>query len=77
MTHDENSTAGIGDRVSVIPLSHRVSYSCEGTKYEAKNIILLTGETHAMRNIVTADEAIFKISGQVFLMRQFAEPRQG
>jgi len=68
---------GVGDRVSVIPLSHRVSFSCEGTKFDAKNAIMLTGETLAMRNIVAADEAVFKISGQVLLMRQFTEARQG
>ena len=60
-----------GSRVSLVPLSNRVVYSCSGTDYSARGVRLRPGDTLGLRNRITADRARFTVEGEAFLIRQF------
>jgi len=52
-----------GRRLSVIPLSARISLSLSGTLYPAKNLIIRAGQATALRNQITSDAAGISITG--------------
>jgi len=57
-----------GCAVSLVPLSHRVRYSCEGTDYRVRDIVLRPGDTRALRNQITARRARFSVVGEGLLI---------
>ncbi|MBD3403575.1 thiamine diphosphokinase [candidate division GN15 bacterium] len=66
---------GRGRVVSVIPLSNRVVYSCRGTDYPARELVLRPGATIGLRNTITAGRARFAVEGEALLVYQ--TPSQG
>jgi thiamine pyrophosphokinase len=65
----------VGDRVSVVPVSRKVTYSCRGCQYEIDGVRLRMGETLALRNRIVADPAEFRVKGQAFLIRRYSRKR--
>lgn len=61
-----------GDIVSIIPLSPRVKLSCRGTAFPAENMPLRRGQSRGLRNRMSASRAVFDITGQAFLVHQYA-----
>src|SRR5690606_22204938 len=60
-----------GCRVSLVPLSRQVVYSCTGTDYPARRLRLKPGDTRGLRNRITAQTARFSVEGEALLIRQF------
>lgn len=73
LVHDSVHTVrdAVGHRVSVLPLSERVRYSCSGTDYAARDILIRAGETVGLRNRITAARARFAVKGEALLMRRW------
>jgi thiamine pyrophosphokinase len=63
----------VGDRVSVVPLSSRVVYSCSGTDYNVREVTLRPGDTLGLRNRITAELARFSVEGEALLIRSFGQ----
>ncbi|MDD3732125.1 MAG: thiamine diphosphokinase [candidate division Zixibacteria bacterium] len=61
-----------GDIVSIIPLSPRIKLSCRGTAFPAENMPLRRGQCRGLRNRISASRAVFDITGQAFLVHQYA-----
>jgi len=53
-----------GRRLSIIPMTSRISLTLEGTLYPAKRRRIEAGETIALRNYITAKRAVVGIEGQ-------------
>jgi len=64
-----------GDKISVIPLSGRLRYTCRGTAFEAADIVLKPGQSRGLRNRIIASMAVFDISGRAFFIRSYKTPR--
>jgi thiamine pyrophosphokinase len=64
-----------GDRVSVVPLSKRVVYSCRGCRYPADKTKLQPGDTLALRNRIEDKKAVFEVTGEAFLIRRYHSSR--
>jgi hypothetical protein len=70
-------TRSAGSLVSLVPLSSTVRYSCRGTDYTAREVILRPGQTLALRNRIVAQRASFTVRGEALLVRQVvAKQRQ-
>jgi thiamine pyrophosphokinase len=52
-----------GHRLSIIPLSSRISLTTSGTKYPARGIIIRAGQTIALRNEIVAQRAKITVAG--------------
>lgn len=52
-----------GRRLSIIPLSRKIELTLQGTQYPARGLAVREGETVALRNRITAQKAMIKISG--------------
>jgi thiamine pyrophosphokinase len=53
----------VGRRLSILPLSQKMSLTLTGTAYRAKNLTVHAGQTVAMRNIITANRATIAVKG--------------
>jgi thiamine pyrophosphokinase len=62
----------VGDTVSVLPLSQEVTYTCRGTAYDVREFTIERGFSVGLRNRITAQNAVFDIAGQAFLIRVHA-----
>lgn len=62
-----------GDTVSVVPLTNKISLTCAGTAFPAKNLTVRRGETVALRNRVTAKQATIAVVGEAFVFHQFSK----
>lgn len=73
LIHDSGVTlrSCSGDRVSLIPLSSRVRYSCTGTDYAAHNVLVRAGQTVGLRNVITAAVARFNVVGEALLIHRW------
>ena len=61
----------VGDTVSVIPLGKRIELSCTGTEYEAKHLKISPGDSRPLRNLITAQNALFHVKGTAFLIHRY------
>ncbi len=52
-----------GHRLSIVPLSSRISLTTSGTKYPARGLIIRAGQTVALRNEITAQRAKITVAG--------------
>jgi len=52
-----------GRRLSVIPLSARISLSLSGTQFPARDLIIRAGQAISLRNQITSDTARISIAG--------------
>ncbi len=70
---DESITIrnAVGDKISVIPLSRTVSYSCEGTEFIARSQKIKIGATLATRNVIRGKSAVLWVKGTALIVRQF------
>ena len=64
-----------GDTVSVLALSGRCRYSCTGTDFDVKDIVLKPGQSRGLRNKIAAKKAVFDIAGRGFFIRNYKTPR--
>ena len=64
---------GIGDTVSVLPLSRRVVLSCTGTEYRADGVRLGFGDSRALRNRITSRRAVFRLEGAGLVIHLFSQ----
>jgi len=62
---------GVGDTISVVPLSRRVVLTCTGTAYRADGIRLGFGDSRGLRNRITARRAVFRLEGSGLVIRLF------
>lgn len=60
-----------GDKLSLVPISARVRYSCSGTEYDVRNLSLRRGDSLALRNRIDSRRARIKVVGRAFLIRYF------
>ena len=67
-----NITDAVGDMVSILPLSKKVKYSCRGTAYNVRELVIKQGQSIGLRNRITVRKAVFDITGQAFLVRIYA-----
>ncbi|MCB2229553.1 thiamine diphosphokinase [bacterium] len=58
----------VGDRVSFVPLTDS-RYTCTGTDYNVRGILIRPGETVGLRNKITAKRAKFTVTGEGLLVR--------
>jgi len=66
-------TNAAGDTVSILPLSKKVKYTCRGTVYNVRELLIRQGQSIALRNRITARKAVFDITGQAFFIRVYAD----
>lgn len=52
-----------GQRLSIIPISRRIVLSLSGTRFKAQQLEIGRGQTHALRNVITARSAKIEITG--------------
>ena len=52
-----------GFRLSIVPVSPRISLTLRGTRYAAQNLVVREGETISLRNLITAQRASIEIKG--------------
>ena len=52
-----------GHRLSIVPLSSRISLTTSGTKYPARGLVIRAGETVALRNEITGRRAKVTVAG--------------
>ena len=64
-------SGGTGSSVSLLPLSRKVTYSCSGTDYRAREVTLRAGETRGLRNRITSARARFSVQGEALLIRRY------
>ncbi|MBN1211529.1 MAG: thiamine diphosphokinase [candidate division Zixibacteria bacterium] len=62
----------IGDTVSTLPLSRKVKYTCRGTAFDVRELMIKQGQSIGLRNKIIAPRAVFDITGQAFLIRTYA-----
>ena len=60
----------IGDTFSIMPISKSIMLFLEGTKYDVKNLKIDIGETRGLRNTITTNEMMVKISGEAIFIRK-------
>ena len=65
-----------GDRVSVIPISERMTYTCRGTVFDVTDIRVLRGETIAARNRIAGERAEFSVDGKAWVFRRYRSARR-
>lgn len=58
----------VGHTLSIIPLSTKIEISIQGFKYKAVNLIVKKGESHALRNVITAKKAVLRIDGDAVVV---------
>lgn len=58
---------GVGDRISFLPLTDS-RYTCTGTDYNVRDILIRPGETVGLRNRITAKRARFTVTGEGLLV---------
>jgi thiamine pyrophosphokinase len=62
---------GVGDIVSVLPMSPAIVLTCSGMAYAARNLRLKSGESRALRNEIKAKRASVTVKGEALVIRQF------
>ncbi len=65
-----------GHRLSIIPLSSRISLTTSGTKYPARGLIIRAGRTIALRNEITAQLAKVTVAGLALALTAPPEKRK-
>ena len=61
----------VGDTASVVPYEKRIELSCTGTEYEVKHLKISPGDSRALRNLITAQNAVFHVKGTAFLIHRY------
>ncbi len=65
---------GVGDTVSVLPMSSTIELTCSGMAYAARALRIKSGESHALRNEITAKRALVAVKGEALVIRRY-KPR--
>jgi thiamine pyrophosphokinase len=61
----------VGDVLSVIPISSRITYSCSGTEFDVAGRTVRLGWSLATRNTIQARVARFRVRGIALLVRLY------
>ena len=64
-------TNGVGDTVSVLPLSKTIRLTCRGTNYDVTDTGIGLGHSMGLRNRLARKRAVITVAGRALLIHRF------